>query len=179
MAVFTHICGQNMCRSLTRRVVAIVAAGTIRDDVRMIKVRRSPGYGGVAVITVVAAGYVRRVFSSCDDPVVTSRTTPENLRVINCYCGFPGGDAVAILTDIRRLNVGDAFPRRFNTVMTAYAIAYDVVMIEVRWSPGDSRMAVVTSISAGNVSCVLACRFNAIVAAQTGSHYIRMVKVRR
>ena len=56
---------------------------------------------------------------------------------------------MTILTDIGRLYVGQGFSGGIDAIVTARAIAGDVHVIEIRWSPGVRRMTIITGITAG------------------------------
>ena len=76
--------------------MALVAAGA---DGGMIKRRREPGAGGVAVIALVGTGDVLRVFPRGLDAIVTRLATAEHLSVIHGERRRPEAGGVAILAD--------------------------------------------------------------------------------
>lgn len=47
-----------------------MAADTVSGDVDVVKIRRQPAGRRVAIITIVAAGDVRRVLASCGNTVM-------------------------------------------------------------------------------------------------------------
>lgn len=53
---------------------AVVATDAITYDIGMIEVRRCPGDRGMAVVAVVAACNMGRMFSGCRDTVVAHGT---------------------------------------------------------------------------------------------------------
>ena len=75
MAIFADRGRRNVRGVLAGCVGAIVAARAITDYVCVIEVRRCPGNGRVAIIAVVVAGQVRRVFAACGDAVMAGAAT--------------------------------------------------------------------------------------------------------
>ena len=63
MAGLTGVCGRCMRWVLARRVGAVVAAEAVSSDVHMVEIRRNPRDGGVTVIAIIAALYVRRMLA--------------------------------------------------------------------------------------------------------------------
>ena len=63
VAVLANIGCQRMQRTFAGRVGAVVTVYAITRDVRVIEIGRQPGNGGVAIIAVIATGYVSGVFS--------------------------------------------------------------------------------------------------------------------
>ena len=71
-------------RMLARSGDAIVTAQAgSRADTGVIEYRRGPGAGGMAIIALVGAGDMQRVFSGGIDTIVTRLATAENLGVIH------------------------------------------------------------------------------------------------
>jgi len=56
VAVFTHVRSLYVCRVLTGRVCAVMAAKAIARNIHVIEIRRQPRDSAVTVIAVVAAG---------------------------------------------------------------------------------------------------------------------------
>ena len=71
---------------------------------------------------------------------------------------------MTVLTDIGRLYVAQVLASGINTIVTTCAIAGDVRVIEIRWSPGVCRMTIVTGITAREMRGVLAGCGDAVVA---------------
>ena len=72
-----------MVRVLAGRVCAVVAVRAVRSNIGVVEIRRCPGQRRVAVITVVAALQMRRMFAGRSNAVVTGVTAAENLRVVD------------------------------------------------------------------------------------------------
>lgn len=82
---------------------------------------------------------------------------------------------VAILADIRGLNVRRGFAGRFRAVMTIEAASGDVDVIEIRWQPTRSRMAVIAIVATGNVGQVFAGCRKTVVASPTSANYLCVI----
>ena len=67
--------------------------------------------------------------------IMTRAASPQYLGVIDSKSRCPYVWIVAILANIRRKNMCRIFARCFDTVVTAYAIASDVQVIEIRREP--------------------------------------------
>ena len=70
VAIFANVRRLNVRQVLANRVHAVMAINAIASDVQMIEICRQPAHGAVAVIAVVAAGYMRQVFAEGNDAVV-------------------------------------------------------------------------------------------------------------
>ena len=117
----------------------------------------------MAVVTVVAAGNMGRVFSGRCQTVVAGTAGTQNLCVINSVSGNPNITVVAILTDIRCLYVCQVLAGRFNAVVATGAIPGNTHVIEVRRAPGDARVTIVTGIAAGDMRWMFASCDDAVV----------------
>lgn len=82
---------------------------------------------------------------------------------------------VAVLANIRGLDVGGVFAGCVGSVVAADTIACNVHVIEIRRQPGDGAVAVVTIVATRNMGLVLAGRRHAIVATATVPKYLRVV----
>jgi hypothetical protein len=71
----------------------------------------------MAVITVVAAAYVGRVLTGCDNTIVTRAAGANDLGMVNGYGGHKSYGAVAVFADTCRLYVNRTFARRGQTVV--------------------------------------------------------------
>lgn len=78
---------------------------------------------------------MRWVLACCDDTVVAGTAGTYHLRVVDRKGRYPDIGVVAVLADIRRLNMRPVLTDRFNTVMAAHAISNDAYMIEVCRQP--------------------------------------------
>ena len=79
-----------------------MTSNAITTDVSVVVVCRQPSDSGVAVVAVVAARYVRRMFASRRDTIMTRAAAAEYLRMVNGDGRHPDGSVVAILTHVCR-----------------------------------------------------------------------------
>ena len=130
MAILTDIGRQNVILIFTGRVCTVVTANAIADDIRVIKIRRQPRHGRVAIIAVVSAGNMRWVLACRDGAVMTGSASTDNLRVIDYHNRLKERCTVAIFTDVAGQYVILIFPNRVRTIVTTNAIARVVRMIK-------------------------------------------------
>ena len=83
MAVLAHSSGLNMRYIFASCVRAVMAAGAISGNARMIEVGGRPGDRSMTIIAVVATRQMSRVFSGCSDAIVTRAATAEYLRMVH------------------------------------------------------------------------------------------------
>lgn len=102
VTVLTDVGCKYVLRVLAGRNSAVVTADAVARYVRMIKVCGQPGYGGVAVVAIIAARDMSRMLSCCGDAIMTGAAATQNLRVIDGHRRYPHRHAVAVLTDIGR-----------------------------------------------------------------------------
>ena len=86
----------------------------------------------MAIITVIAAADMGRVFARGGAAIVAGTTATDHLRVINRGRGNPQRVAVAIFANIGGLDVSRCLAGGSGAVMTINTAADDVDMIEVR-----------------------------------------------
>jgi len=129
----------------------------------------------MAVIAIVVAGDVRRVFARCSKSVMTGAAVTQHLCVIHRVGGGPDAAVMAVLTDVGCLHMRKVFASGIQTIVAAHAIASDVQVVERRRPPRNRRMAVVAGIAAGEVRRVLASRDNAIVTGAADADDLGMV----
>ncbi len=119
MAVLADVGGLNVGGVLARRLGAVMAAGAVATNIDVIEVRWQPADGRMAVIAVIATGYVVYALAGCRNAIVTGSTGAEHLGVVNRRCRFEGRRAVAVLADAGRLHMRRALAGRRAAVMTA------------------------------------------------------------
>ena len=117
VAILADIGCQHMCRVLARCFDAVVTADAIAGDVQVIEISGQPAGGRVAIITIVAAAYVGRVFTGSDNSVMTRAAGPNDLSVVNGYGRHKSHRAVAVFADTCRLYVNRALAHRSQTVV--------------------------------------------------------------
>lgn len=175
VTVFANVCRQYVLRVLAGGNRAVVAAHAIADDIRMIEIRRCPCDRGVAVVTVVATRDMCRMFAGSRDAVMTGRTTAEYLCVIYRYHGYPGCRAVAVLANIRRLNVRRSLAGCIGTIVASHAIVGNIDVVEIRGYPGDRGVAVIAVIATRNMHRVFAGRSDTVMTAAATTQHLGMI----
>jgi len=131
VAVLADVSGLHMRWALARGVAAVVTAGTIVDDVGMVKRGGRPRDRCMAVVAVIATRDVRWMFTSCRHSVMTGTAGAYYLRVVDRVNGYPDVRGVAIFADIARLNMCLILARGIRAVMAAGTVAGDVDVIEI------------------------------------------------
>ena len=109
-----------------------MTAHTVACDVDVIEVRRYPAHGAVTIVAGVATGNVRQVFANGDDAIMAGAASPNDLRVINGHYRREYVGRMAVLTNIRGLNVRRILAHCIRAVVATHAIAGDIDVIEVR-----------------------------------------------
>ena len=98
MAVLTDVSRIDMCRIPAFGSRAIVATGTVSDDVGVIESSRQPGVRAMTGLTLVTALRVIDRLSRPGNTIVTTATTADNLSVVNAANGAPGRLQMTVLT---------------------------------------------------------------------------------
>ena len=129
----------------------------------------------MTVVAGVAAGKVSWVLAGRRDAVVTGATGAQYLGVIDSDYRRPQVRGVAVLADIRRLNVRQTFADCIRAVMAADTGACDVVVIEIRGQPGDGTVAIVAGVAAGDMGRVLPGSGGAVMTGATGAQYLGVI----
>ena len=101
MAILTDIGRLHMHRILASRFGTVVAAKTIRRDIRVIKIHWQPSSRAVAVIAIGATLDVCRMFASGNDAIMARAASANNLGVVDGANRYPHGRRVAVLANIR------------------------------------------------------------------------------
>ena len=100
----------------------------------------------MAVITRIAAGNVIGRFAFCDCAVMTRATGSQDSIVVDSRDVLEARGRVAILADIRGVNVRGVFACRIYAIVARRAVAGDGTVIELGIAPRVGVMAVVTSV---------------------------------
>lgn len=87
----------------------------------------------MTVIAVVATCDMSRMFAGRRCTVMAGATASQNLCVIDGDYWLPYGRVVAILANVRSLNMCRTLASCDGAVMAAYAVARDVGMVEICW----------------------------------------------
>ena len=175
MAVLTDIGCLHVQRALARSVCAIVTTCTVARDIRVVKCRGSPGNCCVAVVAVVPACDMGRMFAGRDDTIMAGAATAKHLSVVDGICRRPYSRRMTVFADIGRQSMCRVLACGIRAVMAVDAVTRVIHMIEVRRQPGYARMTVVTVIAAAYVGRVLAGRRHAIVTGATGTNHLCVI----
>ena len=82
---------------------------------------------------------------------------------------------MAVLADIRRLNMRRALACGIPAIMATEAIVHDGCMIEICRRPGDRRVTVIAVISTGDVCRMLSNRYHTIVTRTAGAKNLSVI----
>ena len=83
----------------------------------------------MTIVTGFATGYMRRVLAARRDAVMTGSASANDLCVVNRAYRHPHIGVVAVLADIRSLNVRWVLAGSSHTVMAVTAVIYDVRVV--------------------------------------------------
>ena len=121
----------------TGRFNAVMTAGAVTGYPDVVEIGRQPADGRVAVVAVVAARNVRWMFASRCRAVVARTASPNDLGVIDGVGRHEDVRVMAILADVRRLDMCGVLAHRVDAVMAAAAVINDTQVIEIRRAPRD------------------------------------------
>ena len=108
-----------------------MTADTVVDDIRVVEVGRQPRDSGVAVVTVVTAGNMRRMFADRYHTVMAGAAGADDLSVVNRIRRNPGIRCMAIFADDTGKNMVGVLARCIRTVVAARTIACDIDVVKV------------------------------------------------
>ena len=168
MAVLTNVRRLNVCRPLTRRVSAVMAARTVTGNIDVIEIGWLPGDRTVAIITIIATGNVCRMLARCRDPIVTGRATAQYLCVVYHSRRRPHIGGMAIFADYSCQYVGRALTRCVCPVMAGTATSHHLRVIDSdHRRKGVRRMTILANVCGLHMPRTLASRISPIMAAST------------
>lgn len=171
MAILANSRCLNVSHVFPGGFAAVVTIGTIPGDACVIEGCWCPRDRCVAIITVVATGEVRRVFSRRGNTVMTRTTTAKYLRMIHPVCWLKSDRVMTVFANIGCLYVRLVLASRLRSVVTTNAVAGDVDVVKVGWGPARRQMAVTAVIAAGDMVRVFARRNRSIVAGATRAEH--------
>ena len=122
----------------------------------------------MAVIAVVAAGDVCRMFSGRSHTIVATAAAALHLGMVDSNDRPPDRRTVAVFADSRRQDMCGRFAGSVNAVVAAHAVGNDVDMIERCRDPCGGRMAVIADIAAGDMRRVLAGGSHTVMTGAAG-----------
>ena len=110
-----------------------------------------------------------RVFAGRNDAIVAGAAAANDLGMIDEQYGHEYGRAVAVLTDVRRQDVGRILANGFGTVVTVDAIGRYQAVVKRGRQPAGGGMAVVAGVTALNMRGLFADRRHAVVTGSTAA----------
>lgn len=105
----------------------------------------------MAHIALFCGAEVILVLPDSGDAIVTGSTRAQHLRVIYGKHRSKNVGRVAVLADIRCLNVCLVLARCVRAIVTTHAVPGDVDVIEIRRQPADGTVTIIAIIAAGNM----------------------------
>lgn len=120
---------------LTDSLNSVVAAEAIGRDAGVIEVRRCPRGCRMAIVAIVTAGDMRRVFARCRGAVVAGRAGANDVCVIDGPDRLPGRGTMTVLADVRCVYVARVFSGNVYIVVATKAVPADVGVVEDGWNP--------------------------------------------
>ena len=126
---------------------SVMAGYTTINDAAMVKHRRHPRRGAMAIVTFIAAGQMLRRLARGHGSVVATVAGTDYLGVIHSNHRAPGIHTMACVAVIGGGNVVRRLAGRLLPVVAAVAIAGDFVMIDIAdRGPGAGAMAGITVV---------------------------------
>ena len=175
VTVFANIARLHVRGAFARGFGAVVATEAVARNIDMIEVRWQPGNGCMAIVAIVAAGDMRRVFSSCRNTVMTGTAGTGYLCVVDSNGGRPDIGVMAVLANVRRLYVCQILACCFGSVVATEAVARNIHVIECRGPPGNRCMTIIAGIVTGDVCRMFSGRCDAVMTGAAGANYLGMV----
>lgn len=137
VAILADVGCLDVRRSLTDGIGAVVATNTVIHDVDVVEVGGQPRDCRVAVIAVIAAGYMRRVFAGRNYAVVTGAAGANDLGMVDGVNRYPDVRRMAVLANIGRLDMRQVLARSIGAVVATGTVACDIYVIEICRQPAD------------------------------------------
>ena len=110
---------------------------------------------------------MRRVLASRGDAIVTGTAAAHYVGVVNSQHGLPNRRVVAVLANIRCLNMCKTFAGGIDVVVAAEAAADNVRVVEYSWHPSSRVMTIVTLITGNDMARRFSGCLDAVVAGST------------
>ena len=121
VAIFADVGSQNVVLVLTRGIRSVMAARTIVNNIRVVKIGGGPGDSGMAIVAVIAACDMRRGLPCRGHAIVARTAGANNLRVVNSDCRFERHSAVTVFACVGRLYVRGALANSSRAIVTGAA----------------------------------------------------------
>jgi len=160
------------CRGHT--VMAVTTA--LGSNILMIKIRRYPASGTVAVIALCRSWQMIQVLAHGGNAVMTTRTSAQHLEVVHDYHGIPQVSAMTIFTDVSRADVVQALTGRSDTIVAVTtALGSNILMIEIRRYPASGTVAVIALCGGWQMIQILAHGSNTVMTTATGAQHLEVI----
>jgi hypothetical protein len=163
VAILANISREYVVGILSRGLNPVMATDTVSSDVDMVKVGWNPAGRRVTIVAGIAAGDMRRMFTSRDNAVVAGSAGTHYLGMVDRNHRFKADRRMAIFTNVGCEDMQRAFAGRGNAVVAGHAIANNTGVIEYCRLPCNDGVAVIAGIARRNVIKGLASRLQAIV----------------
>jgi len=137
VAVFADVGRLRVQWTLAGRVCSVMAADTVINNIGVIEIRWQPCDSCMAVIAIIAAGDMCRVFANSYHAIMTRAAGPNNLGVVDSKGRDPGIRCMAIFADDAGENMVGVFPRGVSAVVAARTISCDVDVVKVCGQPAN------------------------------------------
>ena len=164
-----------MRRVLASCIGAVVTTNAIARDIDVIEVGRDPRNRRMAVIAVFAARDVGRVLARGGVAIVAGSAGPEDLGMVDHVSRRKCHVVVAVLAYVARIDVRGVLTRGLHAIMTIDAVARDVGVIKIGWSPRDSGVPIVTIVAARDVGRMFSSCCIAVMACVAAAKYLRVI----
>ncbi len=153
----------------------IMAIDAVSCDRGMVECRRQPSRCRVAVVAGVTAWNVCRLLADGSDAIMARAASPDDLCVIHRHHGCEHIRRMAVLADIRGLDVCRIFAGRVGAIVTTNTVARDVDVIEIRGQPPGCAVTIIARFAAGDVRSVFADRDDAIMTGAAGTYNLAVI----
>jgi hypothetical protein len=140
---------------------------------------RQPAAGAMAAVTLLRSDKVSTRHTSGSSTIVTAVTGADDIAVIHSQDWNPCGIAMAVLTNIRTLDMPCMLTGCRGAIMTTGAVGGDGAMIKIGRHPGRGGVTEIAGVVAGHMTCMLASRSGAVVAAETGAYHLIVIYSKR
>ena len=135
VAILADVGCLDVRQSLTDGIHAVVATNTVIHDVDVVEVGGQPRDCRVAVIAVIAAGYVRRVFAGRYYAVVTGAAGANDLGMVDGVNRYPDVRRMTVLANIGRLDMRQVLARSVGAIVATGTVARNIYVIEIGRQP--------------------------------------------
>ena len=130
-----------MCGEFAAGIYAVVTARAVASNTSVVKLRRAPGAGGVARVTGLCSGDMRRMLARGLGAVVAGGASARNHTGVVETGGLPSRRGMAGIALLHGDNVRGVLARGNSAVVAGATAASDALMAELRWRPAGRAMA--------------------------------------